>query len=221
MKTLTRPARLYRNLRRRLTDCLFAGEARRREAHEREQWFGGGEPALDPAIPVRRVRGFRNEKIVDEVAALEPDLIVVFGTSILKGRILDLARLGIVNIHRDILPEYRGGGLPFWVFLQEDFENLGCTVHVCSAQLDGGDILGQKRLRLSPEDHVWTLCRRTTELARDILLELIPAFAEGRVEGRPQQPSRLWRSRDLTLSKQILARWKFRRHLRRLARQDR
>ncbi len=216
LKILFTPELLRPRVRRRLKHLFFAKDSQRALAYEREVCFGGENPALDPSIPCESVKTFNKPAGVEKVAAASPDLIIVFGTSILRGAILDLASQAILNIHRDILPNYRGGGLPFWVFLEKDFDNLGTTLHICSKELDGGDIVGQKRLTLRKTDRLHMLRQKTTQLTLETLLEIIPGLEAGTMERRKQIPSRLWRGKDLTIVKEIRARYVFWRHIRSL-----
>ena len=136
---------------------LFRKERQRQNAYERRMFFGEATPALDAAIPSETVCSFNEPDGVERVEREAPDIIVVFGTGILRGRILEIARVEILNIHRDIVPKYRGGGLPMWVLYHNDFENLGVTVHQCAAKLDAGDIVGQRFYSLEADDGMHTL----------------------------------------------------------------
>ena len=196
-----------------LTEFLFRSANDLQHEYEARMFFGNDAVALDSAIPVERVSTFNTLEGVEAVRSAEPDLIVVFGTSILKGEILHLAKMRILNIHRDILPNYRGGGLPFWVFYNKDFENLGVTIHVCSDKLDGGNIVGQKRYTLQDDDGIHTLRYKTTLLAVKLFKEVIDRYENGTVEYQQQQPSRLWTSRDLSAWKEYVARRNLSRHI--------
>jgi hypothetical protein len=205
-----RKLKKWRNIRyyvnSKLTERLFRSADDLEHDYEARMFFGDDPIALDSAIPVERVSSFNTPEGVEAVRSAQPDLIVVFGTSILRGEILRLARMDILNIHRSILPDYRGGGLPFWVFYNKDFENLGVTIHVCSDKLDGGDIVALERYRLRDDDGIHTLRYKTTLLAIEMLKGVIDQYRDGTVVYRPQQPSRLWTSRGLSAWKEYVAR---------------
>ena len=82
---------------------------------------------------------------VNRVKEIEPDLIVSFGTGRIKRQLLDLGGFKI-NVHRGILPKYRGLDSDMWAFYFRDFEQVGTTVHVLAPQFDTGSIVGQERL---------------------------------------------------------------------------
>jgi len=216
LRRLTRLGNLRYEGRRILRKILFGREDGLRDRFEREFLFGGRTPALDSFIPVEEVISFNRPEGVEAVRKESPDLIVVFGTEILRGEILRIANLAIVNIHRDILPAYRGGGLPFWVFYQRDFETLGTTIHLCAERLDAGDIVGQKRYALRRDDRIYKLRARTTVLAAGILKVVIERYEAGTPEPRKQEKSKLWTAKELTILKELIARRNFRRYVKRL-----
>jgi methionyl-tRNA formyltransferase len=198
-----------------IADTLFHRERQRQCEYEQRMFFAEGQPELSGGIPCHTVNSFNTPDGVKVVAQTEPDLIVVFGTRILKGQILNLARVDMLNIHRGILPKYRGGGLPMWELYHNDFQSLGVTIHQCTAQLDAGAIVGQKHYVLEPDDGIHTLRYKTTRLAADLLIELIRQYRTGTVERITQPPTdtKPFTARDLTLSKQLAARRNLRRHV--------
>lgn len=212
-RRLLRISRLRFELRAILRRLLFAREDRLRREYESRMFFGGREPVLDPAIPKERFFSFNAPEAVEAVRKEAPDLVVVFGTEILRGEILGVARKQILNIHRDILPDYRGGGMPFWVFYNDDFETLGTTLHVCAEKLDAGAIVGQKRYKLVRDDRVYMLRYKTTLLSVDILKEVIARYIDGTVRYTPQPKTRLWTSGKLTIVKELIARRNFNRYV--------
>ena len=80
---------------------------------------------------------------------IDPDIILLAGTSIIKSNILNLARIGVINIHIGINPNYRGGGNPFAI-LRGDWNNIGVTVHIVDAGIDTGQPLAIIRIAPSP-----------------------------------------------------------------------
>ena len=210
---LTKPRLVRLFVRSILASVLFRKEAELQRQYETKVFFNNATPSLDPSIPFEMVTSFNTPEGVEKVRQEAPDLIVVFGTDILKGEILRVAKLNILNIHRDILPKYRGGGLPFWVFYNNDFDNLGTTVHVCAEKLDAGDIIGQRYYKLQRDDEIYKLRHKTTLLAVEILKEVIDKYKNGTVEFREQEKTKLWTSRDMTIVKELIARRNFRRYI--------
>jgi folate-dependent phosphoribosylglycinamide formyltransferase PurN len=215
VKRLLRPSSVTARVRSFLADILFRRERTLEWNYEKRRFFQNRAPAMDASIPVEFVRSFNDGDAVARVVEEKPDLIIVFGTDILRGAILNTARIAILNIHRAIVPRYRGGGHPFWAFYLGDFENIGTTVHVCVNQLDGGDIVGRGYYALSAYDRIYMLRYHTTMIALGILRRVIPRLIDGTLEYiRQDTDGRTWRAKDLTIWKQLVARWKFRWHVR-------
>lgn len=212
-KRLTQPKQLRFIVRRAISNILFHGDNIAQKTYERKAFFNDESPILDSSIPSEKVYSFNDPETVELVKRENPDLIVVFGTDILKGEILKIARLNILNIHREILPKYRGGGMPFWVFYKNDFENLGVTVHVCARKLDAGHILAQKRYQLRRDDRIYTLRHKTTLLAIELLKEVIHKYRTDAIEFTPQKKTKLWTAKRLTIVKEFKARKNFDRHI--------
>jgi len=217
IKKLLNPKTTRFAVRRAISTTLFLKDIKAQKPYEKNAFFGEENPGLNSEIQSEKVYSFNDPEVVKKVRAEEPDLIIVFGTDILKGDILEIAKLNILNIHRDILPKYRGGGLPYWVFYKSDFENLGVTVHICAKKLDGGHIVGQKKYKLSKNDRIFTLRHKTTDLAVDILKDVIEKYKTDTVEFTKQKKTKLWTQKRLTIGKEIKARKNFRKYIKSLS----
>ena len=170
--------------------------------------------ALDPAIPAERVESLNSPESVAKIAAEKPDIILVQGTEILHENVLAIAKREIINIHPGILPDYKGGGLPYWSFYNKDFDRLGVTIHVCTNQLDGGPILGQAFYQLTPEDKIYQFSHRINRLFVTVVKETLASYLSGDVKYQQQKPSsKVWTKKGLTIVKQLLARKYFRDHV--------
>ena len=77
-------------------------------------FFGTAPPRLDRPDLVRKVPHINHPGVLRLARALKPDLICVFGTSIIRGDLLHEGRLGMVNLHGGLSPEYRGADCTFW-----------------------------------------------------------------------------------------------------------
>jgi folate-dependent phosphoribosylglycinamide formyltransferase PurN len=74
--------------------------------------------------------------------ALESDVYVVFGSSFIKGWLIDhLVSNNAINIHMGLSPYYRGSSCNFWSLYDDNAHLMGATIHMLSKGLDSGDIL--------------------------------------------------------------------------------
>jgi methionyl-tRNA formyltransferase len=97
-------------------------------------------------IPVWEVQSISDSRAVSVLAAYRPDIICVacFPQRIPRA-VLDLPRLGCLNVHPSLLPANRGPVPLFWTF-REGHEQTGVTIHLMNEALDSGDILAQGRI---------------------------------------------------------------------------
>lgn len=107
--------------------------------------------ALQHGIPVFQPQTMRDDASYTRIAAEEPDVIVVVAYGkILPERILQIPRLGAVNVHGSLLPQYRGAAPIQWAVLNGD-KVAGVTTMRMDVGLDTGDML-EKCSREVPED---------------------------------------------------------------------
>jgi methionyl-tRNA formyltransferase len=144
------------------------------------------ELGLQAKLPVLQPERARNEQFLEELRALQPDLIAVAAYGqILPPGILDLPRFGCLNVHASLLPRYRGAAPIQWAVLNGDTET-GVTIMKMDVGLDTGGILTQAATPIRPEDTAETLHDRLARMGAELLVRTIPDYVAGRVAARPQ-----------------------------------
>jgi methionyl-tRNA formyltransferase len=144
------------------------------------------EVALKENLPVLQPRRAREETFIRELAALQPELIAVAAYGqILPRAILDLPRLGCLNVHTSLLPKYRGAAPIQHALLNGDPET-GVTIMKMDVGLDTGDILTQERAPIDASDNAQTLHDRLANIGAELLARTIPDFVSGSIQPRPQ-----------------------------------
>jgi methionyl-tRNA formyltransferase len=106
---------------------------------------------------------------------------------IFRGELLRLPRLGCINVHSAMLPNYRGMLPTFWAMVNEERET-GVTVHFMSEGIDGGSIILQRTVPIRQDETLLSLMRRTKRVAADLVLEAIKEFEAGTVSPVPNPP---------------------------------
>ena len=86
------------------------------------------------------------------MAALGPDVVLVFGTGILREPLLSAFDGRIINIHLGLSPYYRGAGTNFWPLVNREPEYVGATIHYLDAGIDTGPILAHARPTIARGD---------------------------------------------------------------------
>ncbi len=138
-------------------------------------------------IPVRTPLRLRKDaEAIAELKALQPDAIVVtaFG-QILPKEVLEIPRLGCINVHASLLPKYRGAAPIQWAVLNGDAES-GVTTMMMNEGLDTGDILMTEKLILDPKETGGSLFDRLAVLGGDLIVKTLAALAAGNCPRIPQ-----------------------------------
>jgi Methionyl-tRNA formyltransferase len=114
------------------------------------------------------------DQFVDQVRALAPDLVTVNSYSmLLHSELLEIPRLGCLNLHPALLPKYRGSNPLQWVIINNERET-GVTMHYMNSEFDAGDIIAQRRVPIGPEDTWLDVRGRVAAATRELLREEIP-----------------------------------------------
>jgi methionyl-tRNA formyltransferase len=118
-------------------------------------------------------------EFMQQVQLLAVDLIVVaLFPRILKRALIDVPRLGCVNVHPSLLPKYRGPEPFYWVLANQE-KTTGVTIHHVDEGIDTGDIILQRNLEIRPNETEITLMQRSATIASELLREAIPLLLAG------------------------------------------
>jgi methionyl-tRNA formyltransferase len=144
--------------------------------------------AMDRGLSVFQPARMRGEG-VEILKNLQPDLCVTaaFG-QILPKEALDIPKMGTVNVHASLLPEYRGSSPVNWCLINGETVT-GVTTMLTDKGIDTGDILLKKEVEILPEDGVPSLTQRLAEEGAKLLLETIDGMLKGSVKPTPQDES--------------------------------
>jgi methionyl-tRNA formyltransferase len=129
------------------------------------------------AIALHAVAKHDSAHCLPLLADLDLDLLVLGGTRIVRGALLDLPRHGVVNSHPGLLPDCRGSASPAWSVYHD--LPLGATTHLCDARIDTGDVLLRREIAVHRGDTYEDLCTRTMVLASTLMVEALEAFERG------------------------------------------
>ena len=136
-----------------------------------------------PSLEIERVRdgvGF------DALSDIEPDaLVVVAYGEILTPDVLDIPRLGAINVHFSLLPRWRGAAPVQHAILEGD-ETTGVTIMSMDEGMDTGPILAAEETPIGPDEDAGALGKRLSELGASLLAGTLRGLGEGSIESRPQ-----------------------------------
>ncbi|MCA1962037.1 MAG: methionyl-tRNA formyltransferase [Desulfomonile sp.] len=145
--------------------------------------------ALELGLPVREPEHIRSEEFLAELRAWAPDIIVVVAYGrVLPLSVLQLPRMGCVNIHASLLPRHRGAA-PISAAVLAGDSVTGVTAMLMDEGLDTGDILLSHEIAIESDDTTGSLHDRLMELGGQLVVETLRRMEEGTLEQRPQDHS--------------------------------
>ena len=146
--------------------------------------------AMRLGIPVVQPSTIKNNaEFRSQLAAIAPDAIVVVGYGrIIPQWMIDLPRLGNLNLHASLLPKYRGAAPIQWAIANGE-SVTGVTTMRIDAGLDTGDILMQREIAIGPEDTAETLGPKLASIGADLMVETLRGLESGQVRPTPQDHS--------------------------------
>lgn len=140
--------------------------------------------ALKYDIPV--IQPTRIKEDYQAIVDLKPDLIITAAYGqIVPQAVLDIPRLGCINVHASLLPLYRGGA-PVHQAIIDGQEKTGVTIMYMVKKMDAGDMIAQKETPILEEDTVGILYDRLSDLGAELLKETLPDILKGINQRIPQ-----------------------------------
>jgi methionyl-tRNA formyltransferase len=154
--------------------------------------------ALARGLPVLQPEKMRAAEAVEAVASYRPDLIVTAAYGqILPRAVLDLPRLGCVNVHGSLLPRYRGGA-PIQRCVMNGEKVTGVTLMYMAEGLDTGDMIARVEVPITDEDTAGTMFEKLSLAGAELLREWLPRIAEGTAPREPQNDAEATYAPNLT-----------------------
>lgn len=145
--------------------------------------------ALEANIPVYQPLNFKQEVDRLQLAALKPDLMVVVAYGLLLPQaVLDIPRLGCINIHASLLPRWRGAA-PIQRALAAGDAQTGICIMQMEAGLDTGPVHLVRSLAIDDADTAQSLQERLAQLGADALIEALPLLEHPDHHPIPQDDS--------------------------------
>jgi methionyl-tRNA formyltransferase len=146
------------------------------------------EAAVRLGLPVWQPERIRRPEAVERLRAVPFDAMVVVGYGqIIPQAVIDLAPLGILNVHASLLPKYRGAAPVQWAIVNGE-TSTGVTIMRIDAGLDTGDVLLEMETEIGPDETAAELAARLSVMGARLLVEALDRIHEIRPE--PQDPAR-------------------------------
>lgn len=151
----------------------------RRRSHELKT-FGKSEnlpPKNKPAVMRISAAPINSPDTLNMIKRLNPDLIAIFGTSILGLELIKLYPQRILNLHVGLASSYRGSSCNFWPIHDRRLGLLGASIIRINAGIDSGEILAQQTIQIEENDDEQTLSAKTVILGSRLMIDTIKNWA--------------------------------------------
>lgn len=141
--------------------------------------------AEELGIPVYQFEKIRRDG-VETLRALAPDVMITCAYGqILSQEILDIAPLGVLNVHGSVLPKYRGSA-PIQRALINGEKKTGVTIMKTDIGMDTGAILSTEELEINGDDYVGDLYEKLSCVGADLLIKTLDGYLSGEIIPVPQ-----------------------------------
>jgi folate-dependent phosphoribosylglycinamide formyltransferase PurN len=178
-------------------EAVIARHFAARDASE-ESYFAAHATVQAPA---RRIAAgqINDPGEITEMQRLRPDVVLVFGTGLLKQPLIDAFAGNIINIHLGLSPYYRGAGTNFWPLVNREPEYCGATIHFLDIGVDTGPMIAHVRPDIRRGDGPHDIGNKTIVAAADALAAAAVAHASAPLRGVVQEGvGRVYRRADFS-----------------------
>src|SRR5208282_1105416 len=131
----------------------------------------------------------KSDEAYEHFKRLAPDAVVIIAYGqIISQRLIDLPRLGWINLHASLLPKYRGAAPINWAILNGETRTGVATMQI-DAGLDTGPLLLQRDTEIGPDETAPELAARLAELGAPLIAETLRGLERGAIAAIPQDDS--------------------------------
>lgn len=145
--------------------------------------------AIESGIEVYQPEKIKSDAANDFLLRLAPDIIVIIAYGqIISQRLLDIPRLGWVNVHASLLPKYRGAAPIHWAIINGE-TRTGVTTMQVAAGLDTGPILLKSETHIGADETSQELASHLSEMGAPLIVETLYKLGRGEIKPQPQDDS--------------------------------
>ena len=141
--------------------------------------------AVEHGIPVITTSSTHDPSLIDSLKKFKVDLFVVVAFKVLPPSVLDLPKIGSINVHASILPKYRGAAPIHWAVANGE-EETGCTIFFLDTKVDTGAILRSLKTPIGPAETTGELYNRLKYVGADALNQALSIIESGDYHLEPQ-----------------------------------
>lgn len=172
--------------------------------HLKEREYFASVSGWLPDVYTRCKKGEINSShIEEEIKEENPDIIFVFGSSLLKENVFSIPKVGCINIHTGLVQHYRGVDSAFWALYDNHPDRIGSTVHFIDKSIDAGEVIFQGRpYDLSTTDDLDDIFLKNCICGFNLVCDNLESLMKGNIETtRLSNRGKLYQMKDKTPQK--------------------
>ena len=127
----------------------------------------------------------KNEKFIDQLKALNPDLFIVVAFRMLPKKVWEIPKKGTINLHGSILPNYRGAAPINWAIINGEKES-GVTTFFINEKIDTGDVLLIEKTKIKDGQTAGELHDNLMEIGSKLIIRTISEIESGTLKSKKQ-----------------------------------
>jgi methionyl-tRNA formyltransferase len=163
-----------------------------------EKLYGQNKPLITTILN----SSLNSKETIKIINSIDPDLIAIFGSSIVGKELIERYPKSIFNLHIGLSNEYRGSSCNFWPIYERRADLLGATIIRINAGIDSGEILAQDNIDLEVDDDEQTLAGKTVKLGVALMIQTIKNWQANSIS--PLLPSKQFDQKAVFQVKQIV-----------------
>lgn len=142
--------------------------------------------ALELGLPILQPDNMKSQAFVDELRSYEADLQIVVAFRMMPEIVWSMPKLGTMNLHGSLLPQYRGAAPINWAIIRGE-KKTGVTTFLLKHEIDTGNILMQREVEILPADDFGTMYEKLKNVGAELVIETLNQFEKGIIRPIPQQ----------------------------------
>ena len=132
-------------------------------------------------ILIKQPEDLKNIDFINQIKSMNADLFIVVAFKKIPKEVYSIPKLGTINLHASLLPDYRGAAPINWALINNE-KVTGVTTFFINEKIDHGDIISKKEVLIDNDDDYKSLYRKLSIIGSNLLLETIMIVFKGRFQ---------------------------------------
>ena len=141
--------------------------------------------AIERNLPILQPEKLKNPEFIDSLRSIDADLFIVIAFRMLPEIVWSMPRFGTFNLHGSLLPKYRGAA-PINRAIMNGETETGVTTFFLKHEIDTGDIIGQRKIPVGPDDSVGKIYDSLMKIGAEMVLETVDDILSDNLKSYPQ-----------------------------------